>query len=579
MFDDRSLITAEHLAALRPMLRHPTRYTQRLVEHLDFLPQGGQSWRRDLQILIPEVAGLPSDKDQWFIVSLGQFIRRRLPDFCVTDCSGRTVNLLTRVQHGHCLADFMIDRHLLDRERDVIAAASDPEDEVMRAYAEVYLPIFEMFTSVRKDLAPVAEEGLAALVELLGEREDRAARRATMFMKEMTGVGTMTQYLCWVRGRPGTPVRLTATYTMPDPMLLPKPSAPAGSHAGRLTRLRLRCRTARSTLYARLGVAPMPSTFPTPANDHAASYYFSLEPPPESSIPYLDWGLDNMIEADGREWVCAHSSVHVHNGGGLRAPGAPPKRRTTIPDSQIHAFFRLDPADHKQVMFAAVLNVVFVWLAEAGRLSSEIDGANAPWLALAPAVLLAYTAQQRRHYFARATRWIRIVLWLYLLMNIAFLVSISFDIASSGSFADRHGFSDDAVSIVMASASIIVFWIFAFLGWPYEQVVRRRFRRERQHKHRNRRSESALQAYVRVARWYGDIAGVSILASLAVMAGVLVAGWGPNRPAMAASPQPSATQKLQSSTEPEAKKRSGPKSSARLLGSGAREAQRWTLAP
>jgi len=526
MFDDRSLIQAEHLAALRPMLRHPARYIQRLVEHLDFLPSGGQRWHRDLQILLPEVAGFSRLDDHWYVVSLGQFVRRRLPDFTVTDCSGRTVNLLTRVQHGHCLAELTIDRFLYDHERDQLSQITDPDHELMKAYAKVYLPTFEMFTSVREDLAPVVEKSFAELLGLLGEDDDPARQRAELFMEKITGVLGVTQYLCWVRGRPGMAVRLTATYTMPDPMLLPGPGATDGSEQNWFKRLRMRNRKWRSRVYARLGVVPMRSTFRTPANDHAASYYFSLEPPPESTITYLDWGLNNTLEGDGQEWVCAHDSVHVHNGGGLRAPGAPPRQRTTIPDSRIYAFFRLDPADHKQVMFSALLNVVFVWLAEAGRLHSEIEGAMGPWLALAPAVLLAYTAQQRQHYFARDTRWARVVLWGYLVLNIGFLVSISFDIVTSGSLAARGGLGDDAVSIVMASASIVVFWLFAFLGWPYETVVNWRFKRER----RKASTETSVQSYARVARWYGDVAAVMIAFSLAVMAAVLMLGWGPNLP-------------------------------------------------
>lgn len=525
MSDDRRLITAEQLAALRPLLRHPTHYTQRLTEHLEFLPQGGQQWRRDLQILIPDVEGLPKGKDHWFIVTLGQFERRRLPDFTVTDCSGRGLNLVTRVQHGHCLADFTLDRYLLEAEREALAAETNPKSALVSAYRDVYLPTFEMFTSVRKDLASIAEQNLVSLLELLGEREDRAERRAELFMEDMTGISGVTQYLCWVRARAGTPVRLTVTYTMPD----------------RLRRKAQTSRTRRSRLYAALGVAPMHSSFPTPANDHASSYYFSLEPPAESDIPYLDWGLDNTLEGDGQEWVCAHSSVHVHNGGGLRAPSTPPKKRKTIPGSQIHAFFRLDPGDHKQVMFAALLNLVFVWLAEAGRLSPDLEGASAPWLAVAPAVLLAYTAQQRRHYFARDTRWLGVVLWGYLVLNIVFLVSISFDIASGGSFADRHGISDDAVSIVMASASVVVFWLFGSLGWPYDWIVRRRFEKRREHK--GPKGESALQSYGWVARWYGDVVAGLTVVSLLAMACLLLLGWGPDRGEESAA-GPSETEQL-----------------------------------
>ncbi|MGC1177219.1 MAG: hypothetical protein WA843_04065 [Candidatus Saccharimonadales bacterium] len=47
-------IAAEHIACLAAMLDTPLRYTQRCVEQLSFLPDGGQRWVRTLQIRIPE---------------------------------------------------------------------------------------------------------------------------------------------------------------------------------------------------------------------------------------------------------------------------------------------------------------------------------------------------------------------------------------------------------------------------------------------------------------------------------------------------------------------------------------------
>jgi hypothetical protein len=538
MSDDRNLISPAQLDALRPLLRSPNVYTQRLVEHLDFLPEGGQRWRRDLQILIPESEVLSAAEDHWFIVSLGQFRRRRLPDFQVSDCSGRSLNLLTRLQHGHCLADFTIDQYLTDRERDMVELASlhavgpapkaDVDAERLNvAYTDLYRPTFEMFTSVRRDLAPTTERRLVELLLLLDVDRDLAGERAALFMEDMTNVAKATQYLCWVRARPGSPVRLTATYTMPDPRPLPPDP---GIQTGRFARLRANARTWSSELYAQLGLGPIPYELVTPANDHTASYYFTLEPPPETTIPYLDWGLENTIEQDGKEWVCAHDSVHLHNGTTLLAPDEEPEPRRKIPESKIYAFMQLDPADHKQVLFAAALNLIFVWLAEAGRLSIQIDSAATPWLAFVPAALVAYVAQQRRHYFAGSTRWIRAVIWGYLALNIIFLVSITFDVAGDGSFAARHGASDDMVSIAMATASIVVFWLFAFVGWPYEPLVTRCFEwlRSRLRPSSSKGPERTIHSYVRVARWYGNAAIATIAISLLAMAAILLSGNGPS---------------------------------------------------
>ncbi len=576
-FDDRSLITPTRLAALRPTLRAPTTYTQRLVERLDFLPEGGQRWRRDLQVLIPALEGFDVDRDEWFVISLGQFRRRRLPDFSVTDCSGRVLNLLTRVQHGHCLAYITIDQFLFDPERNRIAGVTGEEAEAVRAaYSRLYVPTFEMFTSVREGLAEVAEQELVDLLSLLGAEAEPAKKRAKIFMEDMREVQEGTQYLCWVRARPGAPVRLTATYTMPDPARLPAPDPGVGT--GRFARLRANARLWSSEVYAQLGLGPIFYGFRTPANDHAGSYYFTLEPPAETSIAYLDWGLDNTIEGDDEEWACAHNSVHVHNGAGLLGLHDEPKPRKEIPNSKIHAFMRLDPADHKQVLFAAILNLVFVWLAEAGRLSSQLDSTATPWLAFIPALLIAYVAQQRRHYFASSTRWIRGVIWAYLVLNITFLVSITFDIASDGSFADRNGFSDDAVSLVMAAGSIIVFCIFAFVGWPYEPAVKKFFRRARRRVEQSVSSQEpedtdereaeepedtdereaeelgdteeleaeepdTVHTYARVARWYGHLAVATIAVLLGLMAALILTGKGPNPHSIPAPPRAEAGHK------------------------------------
>lgn len=531
MPDDRNLISPAQLAALRQTLRSPTVYTQRLVEHLKFLPTGGQHWQRDLQLLIPEVGGVDPNQDHLYIVSLGIFRRRRIPDFSVSDCNGRQLNLLTRVQHGHCLSHITIDQYLTDEERTKVSngIAKDPVGKLAKAYAGLYQLTFDMFTSVSEALAPLAEQRLVELLQLLNSPREAAAARAKLFMEDMKALSRVTQYLCWVRGRPNNAVRVTATYTMKDPVRLEAPRRSKVEEKSLFKRVQSRFRAWCSEQYSRLGLGPIPYDIVTPANGHAASYYFTIEPPPESDIAYMDWGLDNSY-GDGRdEWVCAHHSVHVHNGATLLGPEEGPAERTEIPESKIHAFARLDPADHKQVVVAALLNIVFIWLAEAGRLTSELGGTSTPWLAFTPAVLIAYVAQQRRHYYAGSTGRIRAVIWGYLLLNVIFLISISFDIASDGSLVNRSGFTDDFVSSVMAASSIAVATLFLFVGSGYEFFVRHAFRRvRRRKKERDNEVEPTVSTYVRVARWYGNLAvGVTVLL-LAIATAVVLTGHGPH---------------------------------------------------
>ena len=532
MPDDRNLITPAQLAALRQTLRSPTVYTQRLVEHLEFLPTGGQRWRRDLQLLLPASDEFHPDHEQMYIVSLGIFRRRRLPDISITDCNGRQLNLLTRVQHGHCLAHITIDQYLTDEERTKVGEGitDDQAGEITMAYVGLYQPTFEMFTSVSEVLAPLAEQRLIELLRLLGSSEESATARAALFMDDMKELSRVTQYLRWVRGRPNTAVRLTATYTMKDPVQLDAPRRSKLEEESSFKRVQSHFRAWCSEQYSRLGLGPIPYDIVTPANGHAASYYFTIEPPPESNIAYMDWGLDNSYGVGRDEWVCAHHSVHVHNGATLLGLEEDGPDRTEIPESKIHAFARLDPADHWQVVVAALLNIVFIWLAESGRLTSELGGTSTPWLAFTPAVLIAYVAQQRRHYYAGSTGWVRGVIWGYLLFNIVFLISISFDIAPDGSLADRSGLTDDLVSSVMAAASIMVASIFVFVGGGYEFFVRWAFQRERGRREEvdGDKVEPTVNTYVRVARWYGNIAaGVTILL-LAIAAMVVICGHGPH---------------------------------------------------
>lgn len=75
--DDLAQVSAEHVEALRSLLRQPSRYAQRVVERLSFLKRGGERWQRDVQIRLPMMPEEPGDGR--FVVSLGMFRRCRFP--------------------------------------------------------------------------------------------------------------------------------------------------------------------------------------------------------------------------------------------------------------------------------------------------------------------------------------------------------------------------------------------------------------------------------------------------------------------------------------------------------------------
>jgi hypothetical protein len=536
LLDDREVITAAQLEALRLTLEHPTVYVQRMVEHLSFLPSGGQSWTRELQVVLPTPASLDPEEDGDFIISLGMFSRRRFPDLSVSDCRGRSLNLLTRFQHGHCLAETSLYQYLtLDQRRRVGVAASLKDAGLASAndlaitdpYQSLYRGLVGFFTSVKGDVPAQPEDDLRSLLTALGTPGEEVEAGVGLLRSDLDLLRSVTQYLCWVRGKPGSVVRASATWTIPDGIRLRDPEALG-------TRL--------SNFYTRIGLGPINYDMFTPANAHAGSYYFTVEPPGESRVSYLDWGLDNSASGTEKDWICAHSSVHVHNGARLvdidDDPPVVPRdlelvpeereiaagEREEIENSKIYAFFRLDLSDHWQVAFGAFLNIVFVWLAESGRLVSELGGTTTPWLLFTPAALVAYAAQQSRHYYSATTGWVRMIIWGYLVVNVGFLVSISFDLAGNGSFLDRHGVRDDVVSVVMVAASIVVLVLFAALGRTQERMVRRWFRAERG----KDPSARSVDLYVKVARRYGNrVLGLG-LTLLAAFAGLIVAGLTPD---------------------------------------------------
>ncbi len=545
MPDDRDLITAEQLEALRLTLQRPTVYTQRLVEHLTFVETGGQHWCREIQILLPKVEGRPDDQEAWFVVSLGMFRRSRFPDFSVADNTGASLSLLTRFQHGHCLSEVHLNQYLTGQQRRSVLQAvtkvaerkGDSYDENVRhLYVAVYQAVFNLMTSVSTGLEPGAADSLRELLLAVGAAEEEAVAAAELFQSDMEALHKVTQYLCWVRGVPGESARLTATFTMPDGADLTGsgPRPPEGQ--GLLTRLRVATQDGRSRRYARLGLAAVHYQLQTPAHDHNGSYYFTMKPPPDSTVAYLDWGESNSESPDEHEWACAHHSVHVHHGARLADSEAGTSHSGEITDSQIHAFVRLDAGDHKQVAFAALLNLAFVLLAESGQLVSELSGPATPWLVFTPAVLVAFVTQQRRHYYAALVNWIRAAIWIYLLLNVGFLVSISIDIADPGSALDRTGLSDDVVSVIFAAASLVVIVLFSAIGPLYSTKVSKWFATARE----KSPGERPIDSYVRVARRYGNYAVGIAAAALVALALFLAAGLG-SKPVDAPAVAPAST--------------------------------------
>jgi hypothetical protein len=547
--DDRRAIHADQLRALIQMQRYPTSYVQRVVEHLSFMPGGGQEWQRDVQMRLPidptvipaehihpprvQPTMLPEAK-QLFIVSLGMFTRSRFADFTVRDAAGNRLSLLTRLQHGFCLTSSFMFKYFSPTQLPKANAQQPAFDELWKA-------IYCLFTTVDGGPGPpLASSGEVTklLVEILDglaapvdEVEEKRARLET----EYTTMQSVTQYLCWAVAEAGEAITLSATYTMADASRIPAPAsatsaAPKNSRFDRLLksgfqRHRRAFAIKRTDFYATTGLGPLNYQLRTPAHDHAGSYYFLIRPPENCKVSYLDWGLDNSIENDGDEVDCAYNSVHIHNGATMVEPSRPqPQPRSSMPGSKISAFLRADFRDHWPLVIAAILTILLAFLAERGEFISRGGGISSVLL-IAPTALLAYIAQRQSHHYAEATRWLGPLLIVYLLANIVFIASVKYDVLGGDTFFGRANALDDLISATMVIASAgLIFW-FVTISLR-DRFIERRFTHTAQ-------PADAVQRYSKLGLRYGDVAFLTLgIALTTVIVGALATGgfgWGSGR--------------------------------------------------
>lgn len=548
--DEVDLLQGWQLAAVSEMLRHPTVYAQRLVEELTFPSPGGQSWRRRLQLRIPEPevfsdgnsGAVPEGETTW-IVPLGIFARTRLPDFKVIDESGRICPLLTRTQHGHTLMAISLRQYLNPGQQESLREAqNNPQSELAQVLARAARALFGLFTTVPGEPGEVhGEAGGAALDELLeavGTSEDLRAQARGLYMADFEALGRVTQYLCFVRCPASSTISLEASYTMSTaPRLsanLSHPTEGAGgegstrwwrraAQAGRrrLHSWRRRFRLQRTELYARSGLGPANYEILSRTTDHCGSYYLTIEAPSDTELSYVSWASGNTIDNADQSWSCSRPSVHEHPAPSF-APGLPEGEQAQAkPDEPkdwtIHAFMRPLARSGMEIWIAAAMNVVFAYLAASGRLGSELGPTATPLFLLTPAILIAYIAYQREHYYAERTGWLRGALWIYVLIDLTFLLAIVFDATSSDSPIGTT-FIEEASIAVMASASAALVVLFLLVGRIYKKLVQWLFRRARRRIEQGKRQdERKLSTYEHAARRAGDsvVAAVTVV-SLAV---------------------------------------------------------------
>jgi len=189
------------------------------------------------------------------------------------------------------------------------------------------------------------------------------------------------------------------------------------------------------------------------------------------------------------------------------------REATSIRQSKVHAFLQVEPIDTKKIVFGAILNIIFAYLLERNRLGNEAGGVTVTGLLLTPAALIAYIAQQERHYYSSQISWLRGIVWAYVAINVVYIVSISSDLASKDGLLDRNGFTDDLSSAVMAICSLGVAVLFALVGTGRHRVIdwlcKRTLRRTRASAGKEA-IPASVSAFAAAARRYGDAVVVAI---------------------------------------------------------------------
>lgn len=491
---DRYAVTAAHAESLAELNSRPTKYVQRLVEELSFVPTGGQHWTRTVQLQIPY--GQNEHPPAQWIVPLGQFRLRRLADMSVTNTDGSRLNLLTRKQHGIALSKAVLAKYLYSLPSGYLHSLKEdkkarPDYLGLRHDLECYFT--EVTPTDRDDLFDSIASRYERLLVRAGMDNDRAFALKSDLADHIVKNRDATQYLCWVPARAGEVVNLQARYTARDPEFEVKRDGVEATLAALADAMRRGKTDERQTLmksgYRAFGLAPINYEFRMPSPRGSGSYYFSLRPPMKSYVTYLDWETGNSHVESGLN--CAYPSAHVHNSV---ADASWDAEDSTV---AMRAYLRCIPHHHKQIVGTALLNIALVWLLTTEDFAINVSSPLAGILVASPSVVIAYLVRQQRHYYAHATRRQRAILWTYLGISIGFLVTIAFSI-SDDALQSSVPVEVAAWMLALSSAAIVGWYL--PLGYGFDRVTRYLAGRKWDMVVRRTNQRSALERIDRVRR-------------------------------------------------------------------------------
>lgn len=507
--DELSVVGPAQIDAFDQMQRLPGLYISRVVEQVRFIP-GGQEWERQVQIRIPVPRARGTEVDtKLYVVSLGRFERRRFPDFSVVQHSGARCQLLSRRQHGHCLAIGLLHPFFTDAEFEAMACDDALRNQLDRL--RIYLAQMVTTMKPRSSYTPGGARVLFdALMVNLNINLRRAIAASDVFFHKCSAALVGTQYLCWAEAEPGGTVNLIATYTQADiPITTDEGDLPRSPLTNPLSRglrhlyyrARLWWRNRRTGLYVRYSLFPVRYNFPTPAYEHCGSYYFTITPPPVTQLTFLDWERGSRFQREPRglfgrwhrrialtlpsdgvqhELDCSTYAYHFHN---RRLPGRSNncsknrRRSRRATGVTLRVFFRTEPADNGNLVALGFLSLGLALLAAMGALYSNGNSGVTQWLLLAPAVLTLFVGQQRQHHYAQLMRPFRSLMWLYIVFAMLFAATAVFGFSDTPLSPGVEHILLRLLSGVFVVASVAMIIAFAWSGEHFHRIVQRRYYR------------------------------------------------------------------------------------------------------
>lgn len=365
----------EQIGDLLNLLREPGRYVERRTDEIGDLSSRSVDWTVRLQVRLPYGTGQPAP-DVPYIVSLGLFPKKRLPDFVATDGSGCLVPLLRRTDRTRALVALLLQDVLHTQSLTVSQEAQLAQmlAQIVSGYPASAQAAFESYRTTISSMvaaSPQLAEHLAFVAHFV----------------------QYTHVLAAVSGTPGSHLMVTYTYSerhaLPARPNLTEPGAALGAQ------LKLLLRYWGMTL----GLLPVPFDMKLGGANHAHSYYLLADSPSGTEIEALYWkslhdrpatalpsGMGYVHESRRPCLACYHAE-HDVTGGLARV------------DVRLHG-----GAMRLLWLVNVLLVLVGLFLA---RNAEEDLSSSVSLLAAIPAGLIALAAQNTHELTADLGKWVR----------------------------------------------------------------------------------------------------------------------------------------------------------------------------